>query len=119
MIWVNSSSHLVCLPICFVTSGVFTGEITVEADLVRRSVQSHGSDQWYDIGLEMGFTDSYLRTITDSIPTYPGKVRAIFEAKAKEIGRENAAISLLQVCKTIPNPIDGIVEEELKKSQCN
>ena len=67
----------------------------------------------------MGFSDSDLRTITDSIPKHPDKFRAIFETKAKEIGRENAAISLLEVCKNISSPIYGIVAEELRKSQRN
>ena len=117
MILVGSWSHLLC-SVCILTSCFCTGKITVDPVLVLRAVQRHGSDRWYAIGLEMGFSNSELTRITDSIPKHPDRLRAIFETKADEIGREHAAVSLLKVCKTIASPIYGIVADELSKSHC-
>jgi hypothetical protein len=67
----------------------------------------------------MGFSNSELTKITDGIPKHSDRLRAIVETKANEIGRENAAVSLLNACQTIVSPIYGIVADELSKSLCN
>jgi hypothetical protein len=96
-----------------------SGKLTVDSVLILHAVQRHGSDRWYAIGLEMGFSNSELTKITDGIPKHSDRLRAIVETKANEIGRENAAVSLLNACQTIVSPIYGIVADELSKSLCN
>ena len=84
-----------------------------DPQLVLSAVLKHGPEYWYLIGLKLGFTASQVKAITFAIPRDEDKLTALFETKANAIGQDEGAEQLLDACGTIPNPILGVVMEEL------
>lgn len=84
-----------------------------DADKLLATVLQNGPDQWYSICLALGYTSGKVISLTSGIPNYSSKLQKVFETKVSEVGRTEAAAKLLEACETIPDPIIGIVREEL------
>lgn len=72
-----------------------------------------GPDRWYEIGLELGYSDGKLNDLV--LDMYGGgqKLRRIINTKACEVGAETAADELLKACCSICDPIIGAVSDAL------
>ena len=88
-------------------------EKSFDPELVLSAVLKHGLDQMYSIGRKLGLTASQMTAITRPIPTNEERLRALFETKAKSIGRKKAGEQLLEACGTIPYSILRKVMDEL------
>ena len=70
-------------------------------------------DSWLSIGLKMGFTMTQVNENTIVFSLCVDKLRALFEAKAQEVGRDEAAKQLLAACHCILQPIIMAVKDQL------
>ena len=68
---------------------------------VIRSVVEECAPDWYRLGIQLGFKDSYIRAMTYDILTPQSKLQAIIERKSMEHGKENTVKALLDVCDKI------------------
>ena len=68
---------------------------------VIRSVVEECAPDWYRLGIELGFKDSHIRSMTSDILTPQSKLQAIIERKSMEHGKENTVKALLDVCDKI------------------
>ena len=68
---------------------------------VIRSVVEECAPDWYRLGIELGFKDSNIRSMTSDILTPQSKLQAIIEKKSMEHGKENSVKALLDVCDKI------------------
>lgn len=84
-----------------------------DADLVIAAVIRYGSDNWYEIGLQLGLNHSQVGSAVQSIPRNHGKLRAIIETRRQTMGNEIVQ-ELLRACNHISFPIYGAVRDELK-----
>lgn len=84
-----------------------------DPDEVLHTVLNNGPDQWFSICLALGYAPGKVTDLTSGIPNNAGKIQNVFETKAADVGRIQAAAKLLEACETIPDPIIGIVLEEL------
>ena len=66
---------------------------------VIRSVAKQCSSEWYQLGIELGFSDNDIQAMTVNIPTPAGKLQAIVEKKAVAHGKEKIVEALLDVCE--------------------
>lgn len=89
------------------------------ADDVIRCVCKLGSDQWADIGFELGFKLSDFNSMTMTMPLPASKLRVILEMKASAVGQDKVVDEILAACERIPNPIIGAVRDELDKRNNN
>lgn len=99
---------------CIVSYLLADSRHSYDPDEVLRAVQINGPDQWFSICLALGYTSGKANDLTRRIPNIEGKLQNVFDTKAAEVGRIQAAAKLLEACETIPNPIIGIVLEELE-----
>ena len=81
---------------------------------ILRTVLRHGASRWYAIGIELGYSDDEVKTITGATLNSKDKLLAIFNAKSKLIGESKALEEVLTACKNIADPIGGAVEDDLK-----
>ena len=79
-----------------------------------KAVVKVGCADSLSIGLELGLSYDQIKADTAYLPSHFDRVQAIIQEKIKEIGKEATAQKLLEVCKTLPNPIHGKVMDELK-----
>ena len=86
-------------------------------EAVRRAVVKYGCNHWYEIGMELELNDNEITEKTHVIPSFPGKLMAVIEAKRKKDGKVKTAEDLLRACYCIPTPIGKEVEDELKKGE--
>ena len=86
-----------------------------DSQLVLSAVLKCGPDRWYSIGLKLGFTTGQVNAIINGIPTNEGKLTALFETKANDIGRDEAGAQLLVACDAITPSIMGAVMDELTR----
>ena len=82
---------------------------------IFRAVLSHGCSQWYELGLELGFTRAKIVEYCHNVPECSGKLLVLLERKANEVSPEILEDLILNACKRIPSPIYGIVKDELDK----
>ena len=68
---------------------------------VIRSVVTQCSSEWYQLGIELGFNDNDIQSMTFNIPTPAGKLQAIIEKKAMAHGKGKIVEALLDVCEQI------------------
>ena len=68
---------------------------------VIRSVVDECSPDWYRLGIELGFKDSHIRSMTFDIPSPQSKLQAIIERQSMKLGKENTVKALLDVCDKI------------------
>ena len=80
---------------------------------VIRSVAKQCSSEWYQLGIELGFSDNDIQAMTFNIPTLAGKLRAIVEKKAMALGKGKIVATLLDVCEQILPLATVTVMEEL------
>ena len=80
-----------------------------------KAVVKLGCDAWLSIGLELGYKLPEITAATAGVPKHNGKLRAIIELQKMEIGEEATTRKLLEVCKKLPDPIYGLVIEELER----
>lgn len=85
-----------------------------DAESVITAVEKHGSHVWYQIGLELTFSDAEVWAIVNPIPENTGRLRALIERRRARVGIEAVARELLDVCMSISTPIAGAVHDELK-----
>jgi hypothetical protein len=69
------------------------------------SVMKHGDDQWYDIGIELGYEHAQVMASTKDIPKGASKIRALINMKRAELGRDSLTDVLWHVSKSLPFPI--------------
>ena len=85
--------------------------------MILSAVLQQGHDRWVSIGLKLGFTMSKVNENTKVFSLGADKLKALFEAKAQEVGRDEAAKQLLAACYCIPQPIFMAVKEQLAGEQ--
>ena len=69
------------------------------------SVMKHGADQWYSLGIELGYRHAQVIAFTKDMKRDELKLRALINQKRAELGREKLTDCLLSACKDIPYPI--------------
>jgi hypothetical protein len=82
---------------------------------IFHAVLAHGCSQWYELGLELGFTRREILEYCHDIPKYSGKLLVLLDIKRKEESSEVLEDLILTACKRIPSPIYGIVKEKRDK----
>jgi hypothetical protein len=82
---------------------------------VFRAILKYGVDQWYSIGLEMGFTGPQIKGCTFDIPSSESKLQAIIQKKICDCGVRETENCLLAACENIPHPVIGAVLQAIKK----
>ena len=89
--------------------------------MILSAVLHQGHDRWLSIGLKLGFTMSKVNENTTVLSLGADKLKALFEAKAQVVGRDEAAKQLLAACYCIPQPIITAVKDQLagENSICN
>ena len=83
------------------------------ANRILRTVLTHGASRWYAIGIELGYSDDEVKTMTCDASDCKDKLLAIVRGKSKLVGKSKALEEVLTVCKNIANPICGAIEDEL------
>ena len=78
---------------------------------VVRAVLKRGRDQWFSLGIELGFSEVEISSICHDKPSHADKLLAIILQKVKQEGEEAAVALLLEACKSIPSPIYGAVRD--------
>ena len=81
--------------------------------MILSAVLQQGHDRWLSIGLKLGFTMSKVNEKTKDLSLGADKLKALFEAKAQEVGRDEAAKQFLAACHRIPRPIIVAVKDQL------
>ena len=79
-----------------------------------QAVLKYGVEQWYSIGLEMGFTGPQIKACTFDIPSHDSKLQAIIQQKVCECGVNETEKCVLAACEGIPQPIIGSVLEDIE-----
>ena len=79
------------------------------------AVVTCASSRWYSIALKLGFHHSAVERLVWHIPDYDDRLQRFIDLKVGEVGEQETAALLLQACRDIPNPIIGMVEDELEK----
>ena len=74
---------------------------SLPSEKVIRSVAKQCSSEWYQLGIELGFSDNEIEAMTFNIPPPAGKLRAIVEKKAMAVGKGKIVEALLDVCEQI------------------
>ena len=85
--------------------------------MILSAVLQQGHDRWLSVGLKMGFTMTKVNENTNVFSLGAEKLTALFEAKAQEVGRDEAAKQLLAACHCIPQPIIMAVKDQLAGEQ--
>ena len=80
---------------------------------VIQSVVKQCSSEWYQLGIELGFSDNEIEAMTFNIPTPAGKLRVIVEKKAMAHGKGKIVEALLDLCEQILPLATVAVMEEL------
>lgn len=83
-------------------------------EAVRSAVLKVGSTRFYQIGLQLGFTDDQTYSIISNHIRPVDKTLALLEQKVNEIGKERTKRILWEACKTIEPPIIGAVRSILE-----
>ena len=68
---------------------------------------------WYELGLELGFTDAQITEYTYNKAEGSGKLSVLLQRKANEVSPDILEDLILNACKTIPSPIYGNVKDEV------
>ncbi|XP_062523926.1 uncharacterized protein LOC134198527 isoform X2 [Corticium candelabrum] len=84
-----------------------------DPDVILSAVLQQGHDRWLSIGLKLGFTIIKVNENTSVFSLGADKLKALFEAKAQDVGRDEAAKQLLAACHCIPQPIIMAVKDQL------
>ena len=92
-----------------------SGHPLTDAESVITAIIRVGSDQWYGIGLKLGFNHAQINDTVYSIPTNPDKLRSLIETRRMQVHDQIVLRELLNACVNIHTPIFGGVEEELKR----
>ena len=82
---------------------------------LTRSVMKHGADQWYDLGIELGFKHAQIIASTKDMKRDEPKLHALTNQKRAELGREKFTDLLEHACKTIPYAIYQAVVNDAGK----
>jgi hypothetical protein len=91
------------------------GQRSFTKPAIVRAVLAHGCSQWYELGMELGFTRSKILEYCHNIPEHSGKLLVLLDIKAQEESSEVLEDLILIACKRIPRPIYGIVKEKRDK----
>ena len=81
--------------------------------MILSAVLEQGHDRWLSIGLKLGFTMCKVNEDTKDFSLGADKLKALFEAKAHKVGRDEAAKQLLAACHCIPQPLIMAVKDQL------
>ncbi len=81
--------------------------------MILSAVLQQGHDRWLSVGLKLGFTMCKVNENTNTFSRGADKLKALFEAKAQEVGPDEAAKQLLAACHCIPQPIITAVKDQL------
>ena len=84
-----------------------------DPDVILSAVLQQGHDRWLSVGLKLGFTMSKVNENTNVFSLGADKLKTLFEAKAQEVGRHEAAKQLLAACHCIPQSIIMAVKDQL------
>ena len=84
-----------------------------DPDVILSAVLQQGHDRWFSIGLKLGFTMSKINENANVFSLCANKLKALFEAKAQVVGRDEAAKQLVAACHYIPQPIMMAVKDQL------
>jgi hypothetical protein len=84
-------------------------------ETVEKWVVKHGQKQWYSFGLALGLTDAEIESKCEGKPTHASKLQAIIRRRVQDVGEWRTRTELLDACKHLPNPIYGIVLQDLQQ----
>ena len=84
---------------------------------VLDAVLKHGSGRWYPLGKALGYSNDEINRLTHDKVNFADKLLALFSQKAEQIGQQPAEEMLLDACRTITQPIIGVVSEVLEAGQ--
>ncbi|XP_062499640.1 uncharacterized protein LOC134176960 isoform X2 [Corticium candelabrum] len=88
--------------------------VLVTLSAVAKAVISEGSSQWYSFGTTLGFSKDGIDALCHDKVTPEDKLLAIIvQVKAKQVDSVKTDDMLLEACRHLPNPIDGVVKEKL------
>ena len=88
--------------------------VLVTLSAVAKAVISEGSSQWYSFGTTLGFSKDGIDALCHDKVTPEDKLLAIIiQVKAKQVDPVKTDDILLEACRHLPNPIDGVVKEKL------
>ena len=98
---------------CFLVFCTVAANSVYDPDVILSAVLQQGHDRWLSVGLKLGFTMSKAIENTNVFSLGADKLKALFEAKAQEVGRDEAAKQLVAACHCIPQPIITAVKDQL------
>ena len=84
-----------------------------DPEVILSAVLEQGHDRWLSVGLKLGFTMCKVNENTKDFSLGADKLKALFEAKAQEVGRDEAAKQLLAACHCIPQPMIMAIKDQL------
>ena len=87
------------------------GEEALKA--VTHSVMKHGANQWYDLGIELGYEHAQVIASTKDMKRDESKVHALINQKRAEVGWQRLTDLLLNACKAILYPIYEAVAHDV------
>ena len=76
-----------------------TSQTDVESDI--KELIQQGSSQWYDIGLQLGFTEHQIHESVHLIPHHSDKLRILVELRREQVGHETVVRELLNACAQV------------------
>jgi hypothetical protein len=74
-------------------------------EALKRSVMTHGADQWYSLGIQLGYNCFQLVATTQMVSMPEEKLHIVMSRKHAEVGTKKVTDLLLKACKFIPYPI--------------
>ena len=80
---------------------------------VLDAVLKYGASRWYPLGIELGYSNDEINRLTHDKPDFADKLLALFFQKVEQIGHKPAEEMLLDACRTITQPIIGVISEAL------
>jgi hypothetical protein len=84
-------------------------------EAVEKCVVKHGQVQWYSFGIALGLEDSEIESKSQGKHTDASKLQAIIRRRVQDVGEWRTRTELLDACKHLPNPIYGIVLQDLQQ----
>jgi hypothetical protein len=82
-------------------------------EAVKRCVMKRGANQWYDLGIAMGYNHCEVIASTSSMEMVTSKLHALINQKHAEVGTKTLIQLLLKACKSIPYPIHEAVMSDV------
>jgi hypothetical protein len=86
-----------------------------DAETLFQAVVSCGCEQWYSLGIALGYSSCEMDVMTSGVLDHAGKIKVVFNRTVDHIGEKAAVERVLEACRCIPHPIiDDVVDSLLK-----